>query len=77
MDGERGRWEVVNDSDVEEEAYGIDIAHGGSDESQNNYENRTRASVISSVGQWTECMYNVWPFHKSYTRTEVKQVGGG
>lgn len=55
MDGERGRWEVVNDSDVEEEAYGIDIVHGGSDESQNNYENRTRASVISSVDQWTEC----------------------
>lgn len=45
---------MVNDSDVEEEAYGIDIVHGGSDESQNNYENRTRASVISSVGQWTE-----------------------
>lgn len=73
LDGERDRCEVESKSVEEEEAYGIDTIHGGSNDSQYNNENRDGASVLSC----TECMHNIQLFDKSYNRTEVKQVGRG
>lgn len=57
LDGDRERREVENDSNAEEEAYRIDTVNGGSNDWQNNDENWD--TIISSVGQWTECMYNI------------------